>query len=140
MSGTERLHASCVDFEGRGVLITGPSGAGKSSLALQLMGYGGRLVADDCVELHAAPEGVIARAPAGLPHLIEARGIGLLRAELCAETTLHLWVELNQRQGPRLPQFCDRCLLNHRLELVSAPLSCHLGAAIRQYIRCGRES
>ncbi|WP_158617239.1 HPr kinase/phosphorylase [Falsigemmobacter faecalis] len=134
------LHAGCVDFEGRGVLITGPSGAGKSSLALQLMGFGGRLVADDQLRVRATAGGLIASAPPGLPHLIEARGIGLLRAELYPETTLHLWVELTQRQGPRLPQLCDRELLNHRLELVSAPLSCHLGAAIRQYIRCGRES
>lgn len=140
MTDEVTLHASCVDFDGRGVLITGPSGAGKSSLALKLMAFGGQLVADDQVLVRATPAGLVASAPPGLPHLIEARGIGLLRAELSAETTLHLWVDLTLRQGPRLPQLCDRSLLNHRLELVSAPLSCHLGAAIRQYIRCGRES
>jgi len=43
-------HASCVDFDGKGVLILGASGSGKSSLALACMSLGARLVGDDYVE------------------------------------------------------------------------------------------
>lgn len=134
------LHASCVTFDGQGVLITGPSGAGKSALALQLMGYGAALVADDQVLLTAGAAGLQAAAPPGLPSLIEARGIGLLRAELCKSSQIHLMVDLTGQPGPRLPPICYRMILGHRLEVVSAPLSCHLGAAIRHYVRYGRES
>ena len=57
------LHGSCVALAAppgvlpRGVLILGPSGAGKSTLALRLMALGATLVADDRVEVSAAPEG-----------------------------------------------------------------------------------
>jgi HPr kinase/phosphorylase len=43
------LHATCVAWCGRGVLITGPSGSGKSTLALELIHRGWMLVADDAV-------------------------------------------------------------------------------------------
>jgi HPr Serine kinase C-terminal domain len=43
------LHATCVAWFGRGVLITGPSGSGKSTLALKLIERGWMLVADDAV-------------------------------------------------------------------------------------------
>jgi len=46
---SQTLHASCVAFNGRAVLILGPSGAGKSALALDLMSRGGSLIADDQV-------------------------------------------------------------------------------------------
>ena len=45
------LHATCIAWQGRGVLIRGPSGSGKSALALGLMAHGAVLVADDRVKL-----------------------------------------------------------------------------------------
>lgn len=140
MTAALTLHATCVTFDGQGVLITGPSGAGKSALALQLMGYGAQLVADDQVLLSTTAAGLQASAPPGLPALIEARGIGLLRAELCEKSSIKLVVELTEEPGPRLPPICYRMILGHRLEVVSSPLSCHLGAAIRHYVLYGRES
>ncbi|MFD1883208.1 HPr kinase/phosphorylase [Paracoccus pacificus] len=45
------VHATAVDWRGRGALILGPSGSGKSTLALWLMAWGARLVSDDGVML-----------------------------------------------------------------------------------------
>lgn len=41
------LHAACVKFKGRGILLTGPSGAGKSSLAYACARRGWTYVSDD---------------------------------------------------------------------------------------------
>ena len=54
------LHASCIDIDGRGILILGESGSGKSTLAIQLIALGASLVADDKtlmtrVENHVVP-------------------------------------------------------------------------------------
>ena len=76
----EILHASCVAVAGRGLLIAGASGSGKSALALDLMAFGATLVADDRVCLQRAGAALLASAPPTIAGLIEARGIGLLRA------------------------------------------------------------
>lgn len=133
------LHASCVSFEERGLLIMGPSGAGKSALALQLMAYGATLVADDQVIVKASGDALIAHRPPGLPELIEARGVGLLRAKCRDQAEIHLIVELTEEYGQRLPPQRHLTLLSKAVEVVSAPMSCHLGAAVVQYLRAGRE-
>jgi serine kinase of HPr protein (carbohydrate metabolism regulator) len=77
------VHATCIalDVEGdwRGVLLRGPSGAGKSDLAIRLVDAGARLVADDRIDLMVESGRVMARPPAVLAGLIEARGVGVLR-------------------------------------------------------------
>lgn len=81
----ETLHATCVAFGGRGVLLLGPSGSGKSDLALRaVMQEGARLVADDRVRLVRRAQGLSAEAPpeaaaAGLLGAIEVYGVGILR-------------------------------------------------------------
>ena len=45
--GYYRLHASCVDIEGRAVLFSGLSGSGKSTAAFALAANGGNIVSDD---------------------------------------------------------------------------------------------
>ncbi|MBT5185175.1 MAG: hypothetical protein HOM01_00100, partial [Kordiimonadaceae bacterium] len=45
------VHASCVRFEEKGILILGPSGSGKSDLALRLIDAGAILISDDYVDL-----------------------------------------------------------------------------------------
>jgi HPr kinase/phosphorylase len=51
MAARELLHGVLLDVLGLGVLITGESGIGKSECALDLVGRGHRLVADDTVEV-----------------------------------------------------------------------------------------
>jgi HPr kinase/phosphorylase len=135
------LHASAVAVEGRGVLITGPSGSGKSSLALELIGMGASLVADDGVLLSRGPEGrVIARAPAAIRGLIEARGVGLLRARAADDVPLALVVDLSQVESDRLPPERTTTLLGTELPLLHKVESPHFPAAIRQYLAAGRSS
>ena len=97
------LHATCVDMDGRGVLILGPSGAGKSTLAIHLITLGARLVSDDrCCAI--ARDGVlIATRPATLPKGIEARGIGILNAPMCDETQVCYVLDLERAPASRYP-------------------------------------
>ncbi len=74
-----KVHGALVEILGVGVLIRGPSGIGKSETALELVTRGHRLVADDVVELCAAPGGGLrGRAPELIRHHLEIRGIGIL--------------------------------------------------------------
>ena len=75
----ERMHATCVSIDGRGVLLQGPSGAGKSDLALRLLDSGADLVADDYTELTRDGDRLRASAPSILHGLFEVRGLGVLR-------------------------------------------------------------
>lgn len=88
------VHASCVaapaaksatETARSGVLIIGPSGSGKSDLALRLMALGATLVADDQTLLRRDGDRILAEAPGRLRGIIEARGVGLLRAPAATE-------------------------------------------------------
>lgn len=58
------LHAACVKFKGRGILLTGPSGAGKSSLAYACARRGWTYVSDDAAAfLRAAREPIVIGHP-----------------------------------------------------------------------------
>ncbi len=92
-----RLHASCAERHGAGVLLLGPSGAGKSDLVLRLIDRGFALVADDQVQIDT----LTARAPANLAGLLEVRGLGVLRLPFAASARLVLAVML--QRGERLP-------------------------------------
>lgn len=46
------LHGSCINIEGRGILLTGKSGAGKSTIASALLRQGYKLVTDDVAAIH----------------------------------------------------------------------------------------
>jgi serine kinase of HPr protein (carbohydrate metabolism regulator) len=81
----------------RGVVLRGPSGAGKSDLAIRMIAAGARLVADDRIDLAIEAGCVVARPPAVLAGLIEARGIGILRLpaeSLLAAAPVSLLVDL----------------------------------------------
>ena len=75
----ESRHGVLVDILGLGVLLTGESGIGKSECALDLVGRGHRLVADDTVDIRCRGEAVlIGTCPEIARHHVEVRGLGLI--------------------------------------------------------------
>ena len=72
------IHATLVDFEDKGILITGKSGSGKSDIALRMiMENKAKLVADDRVNLEVIDNKVVGRAPIELYKKLEIRNIGI---------------------------------------------------------------
>ncbi|WP_376875341.1 HPr kinase/phosphorylase [Albirhodobacter sp. R86504] len=139
LSDPRTIHASTVALNGRGCLILGPSGTGKSTLALQLMAHGAVLVADDQTTLVARDGALIASAPPVLQGKIEARGIGLLRAQFLSEAPLHLAVDLGRPEPDRYPSAHLWSAENIALPLVLAGGSAQAWLGILQYLKEGRD-
>lgn len=79
MAPREIRHGVLMDILGLGVLIAGESGIGKSECALDLIGRGHRLVADDTVEIRCRGEAIlIGTCPELTRHHVEIRGLGLI--------------------------------------------------------------
>lgn len=131
------VHGSAVSFGGRGVLVLGPSGSGKSALALALVGRGAALVADDRVTLRRANGALVARAPAALSGLVEARGVGLLRLPSMPEAPLALAVALDRRPAARMPQPATITHLGVTLELISGRDVPNLDLVVTIYLHHG---
>jgi len=120
------------------VLIRGASGSGKSALGLELLAHGASLVADDRTELVREGGRVAARCPGPIRGLIEARGIGLLRAEAVEEAWVELVLDLGEEEPERLPPWRGVELLGVTVPCLRKPLNGHLAAAIFQYLKAGR--
>ena len=114
------IHATCVAVAvgelWHGVLLRGPSGAGKSDLAIRLLDGGARLVADDRTELTVETGRLVARPPAVLAGLVEARGLGILRVppdKLLPAAPVALIVDLvPSAEIDRLPERQSETLLD----------------------------
>ncbi len=132
------LHATCVAWKGRAVLIRGVSGAGKSALGLELMAWGCGLVADDRTELRGQEGRLLARCPAAIRGLIEARGVGILRAEAVEEAEVVVVADLGEAEGDRLPPWRSVTLLNVTVPLLRKPLNGTFGGPILQFLKAGR--
>ena len=101
----EQIHATTVDLDGTGVLLSGPSGSGKSDLALRLIDGGARLVADDRTDLALVDGCVVASAPREIAGRMEVPGLGILEKAPAAETVLALVIELvDTKDIERIPQ------------------------------------
>ena len=99
------IHASCVAFMGRAVLITGDSGSGKSDLALRLTDRGAFLVSDDQVELMAEDGVLHASPPKTIAGKLEVRGVGIMAMPYKIGVPVVLAVKLVAReQVERLPE------------------------------------
>ncbi|MFB2595252.1 HPr kinase/phosphorylase [Paracoccus sp. p4-l81] len=132
------VHATTVAWDGRGLLILGPSGSGKSALALRLMALGARLVADDRTVLDRRGNTLWASAPDATRGLIEARGIGILRADALPSAPVVLAVDLTQPEVERLPP--DRHITLHGLAipLVWRVDASHFDSGLIQVLKAGR--
>ncbi len=108
------LHASCVEIEKQGILLSGPSGVGKSDVALRLMDGGAKLVSDDQTFLKVEDGALLASPPEKLAGLIEVRSVGLLRFPYSAEVEISLYVELVEDPAllERLPEVSFHSLLD----------------------------
>lgn len=137
MTSPDTLHATCVAWNGRAVLLRGASGSGKSSLALTLMSLGCRLVADDRVRLEVRDHVVYASCPQGIAGLIEARGIGILNAEHVAEAEVAFIVDLDQTETERLPKRRSFPLFGCDLPLIYRSDAPHFAPAILQALKAG---
>ncbi len=99
-----RVHASCIAFEGRGVLLRGPSGSGKSDLALRAMEAGAELVADDLVMLGLRGGRVWASPLPQAGGRLEVRGVGIVPLPALDGAPLVLIADLAAPE--RLPEPC----------------------------------
>jgi HPr kinase/phosphorylase len=97
------VHATCIAFDGHGILLRGPAGSGKSDLALRAIDRGAQLVADDQVVLDRDGENLMASAPSSLHGLIEIRGIGIMRMDAAAQVPVALVADLMDAPE-RLPE------------------------------------
>lgn len=124
-------------LNGRGLLLLGPSGSGKSALALQLMAFGADLVADDRTVLSREGQDIQATAPPSISGLIEARGIGILRADACQTATLAAIVKMDMPETERLPP--KRCMqiLSVAVPVLHRGEGPYFAAALLQYLKGG---
>lgn len=132
------FHATTVAFQGRGLMITGASGSGKSALGLELMAIGAELVADDQTLVSLEGGALVARCPAPLHGLIEARGIGLLRVNSASMAQLVAVVDLDLIEEQRLPRDRVVTLLGQELALVLRVPASHFPSALMHYVLGGR--
>ncbi len=129
------LHASAVSHAGRALLILGPSGSGKSALALQLMGLGAALIADDRTELSLRDGHPVAACPAAIRGRIEARGLGILAADPAPPAPVALAVDMGIAATERMPPARSITLLGVEIPLVHKVEGPHFPFALLQYLR-----
>jgi HPr kinase/phosphorylase len=104
------LHATCLVWGEKGLLIRGASGSGKSALADALVseaariGSFARLVADDRVIIYAQAGRLVVQAHPVLRGQIERRGLGLVQVPYLETTILHAIIDLTQAPNPRFPE------------------------------------
>ena len=72
------LHGVMLDVLGIGVLLLGKSGIGKSETALDLVGRGHRLVADDVVVVRQKSESLFCSSARLIAYHMEIRGLGII--------------------------------------------------------------
>ena len=83
-------HGSCVDFNGKGLLILGDPRSGKSSLALACMSIGAILVGDDYIVLNTCDNKIIANNPPNISGKIEVSRVGILNCDFIKKTKIDL--------------------------------------------------
>jgi HPr kinase/phosphorylase len=81
---------------------------------------------------------LVARCPAALRGIIEARGVGLLHCAAADEARIGLVVDLGATEQARLPERRVIVLLDRQVDLVHPPPNTHFPAALLAYLRGGR--
>ena len=102
------------------------------------MAYGCDLVSDDGTCVINRGGDLLVSAPDTIRGRIEARGIGLLAADVQPAARLILVVDLGQLETRRLPEWHSTEILGRTLPLLHRVESAHFPAAILQYLKAGR--
>ena len=105
---SEIIHANCVSFDGKGLLILGASGAGKSSLTFEMIALGATLVSDDRTCLRVVGQSLWAEPPEAIRGIIEARGVGILPSPCLQGERISAAVDLDRIEDQRLVCVCPR--------------------------------
>lgn len=134
------IHASAVALNGAAVCICGASGTGKSALALQLMAFGAALVADDGCRIWREGDALWVDAVDTIRGRVEARGVGILRADPAGPTRLAFWVDLDRAETHRLPPQREKVFLGVSRPIVHNAATPHFAASILQYLKAGRDA
>ena len=130
-------HASAVAVGDKGLLIQGASGRGKSALGLQLMALGADLGSDDRVEVTRQDDAIVLSPPARIAGLIEARGIGILRANWRGGVPLALIVDLDHVETKRLPELRTTEILGRQIPILGGNAHSSFPSALLQYLKAG---
>ncbi len=133
------MHATCVAFDTRSVLILGDSGSGKSSLALGLIALGATLVSDDSVDLSLADDAIITSPPDTILGQIEARGFGILDVPYCEKAMLKFAVDMNKSEVRRLPEDKSTNILGISIPLVFGGNNPSLADAVFCVLKLGQK-
>ncbi|MFQ5623780.1 MAG: HPr kinase/phosphorylase [Paracoccaceae bacterium] len=120
------------------MLIRGASGSGKSTLAVQMIALGCDLVADDRVRLQRIDGQVVASAPRALSGLVEARGIGILMAQVRDRAVLRYVVDLDLPPRARYPETGFTDILGIDVELIGGSGIYGLPSTLMVLLRGGR--
>ncbi|MDE0304706.1 MAG: serine kinase [Albidovulum sp.] len=132
------VHASAVSWKSRAALLLGRSGSGKSRHALEMMAMGAGLVADDRTRLRRRGNFVFASAPESILGKIEARGVGILRADYAGEAKVVVAVDLDTEELERLPPRRSFRLLSVEIDLVLGAKMESLAAKVIQHLKRGQ--
>lgn len=92
----QNIHASCVVYNGKGILISGKSGSGKSDLCLRMiMQKKAKLVADDRVDLYVEDKKIMAKCPQAIEGLLEVRCLGIKSFPFVSNIKIDFMIELS---------------------------------------------
>ncbi len=131
------VHASTVLVNGLAVVLFGASGSGKSSAALEMMALGAVLVADDRTILTCTGTEIVATCPDTIRGKIEARGVGILRADAADSAPVALFVDMGQVEAERLQPARHVTVFGLQRPLLHKVERAYFPAALMQYLSHG---
>lgn len=103
-----------------------------------MMAFGAGLVADDRVALSLEKGTIMATAPASISGLIEARGLGLLRASAVQKARVVCVIDMDQIETERLPKRRSISILGQSLTLLYRVEGPQFAPGIVQFLKAGR--
>ena len=113
------IHASCVLWQNKGILLVGDSGCGKSTGTLALIEKGATLIADNYCEINVQNDKVIATCPPTITGKIEVRGVGIVSVKSIPECAVDVVIDCKSdfKSVPRMPDNKKWTILEKQIPL-----------------------